>query len=381
MIAGIICYSIIGLVIGVIFSLLFINFDKSWKKITSSLASIGGSGGLLVCANKFFGIEEQVMKFYTTSALYITFLFGFFFMMLLMCKLIKDKDDSDILRIRDIILGQKSYIDKYYEKRASEIDARLGIPILEERERKVNKRECSIEEKEQFIKQEQTKINRLGNKKLRMNLPEQNNIIITQHFLETLPSYIGDFSKCINNIKVSTESFIKDDEKDIEYLKAYLLAVATFIAQYIFGGNNDIRVHFRYYNESTSKFEKLISVEGTNVATKKMTPIPYEDSMIKKSFECKRCLIKSINSDYDYKSNNYTKWKDYMTFTFYNLKRNEMPYLTFGISVKNAARYQDVFYFLNFIELEVYLNEYIENIDQEMGFEGILYGTGDMCDE
>lgn len=141
MVAGIICYAIFGTVIGVIYSLLFINFDKSWKKITSSLVSFGGSSSLVFYADKFFKINNQQMKFLTTSSLCIMFLLSFFVMMLIMCKLIKDKDDTDILRIRDILLGQKAYIDKYYEKREKEIDVKLGIPKLEEREKKISEKE------------------------------------------------------------------------------------------------------------------------------------------------------------------------------------------------------------------------------------------------
>ena len=42
--------------------------------------------------------------------------------MVIMCKIMKDKDDKDVLRIRDIILGQKKYIEKYYQKREEEIN-------------------------------------------------------------------------------------------------------------------------------------------------------------------------------------------------------------------------------------------------------------------
>lgn len=150
MIAGIICYAIIGLVIGVIFSLLFITFDSSWKKIVTSLMGLGGTTGIISYMNDFYEIKNQEMKFWTTSFLYIMFLISFFTMMLIMCKLIKDKDDKDILRIRDILLGQKSYINKYYEKREKEIDVRLGIPILEEREEIVRQKEIALENKEKI---------------------------------------------------------------------------------------------------------------------------------------------------------------------------------------------------------------------------------------
>ena len=99
------------------------------------------------------------MKFWTTTSLFLTLLVSFIIMMILMCKLIKDKDDNDILRIRDILLGQKSYIDKYYEKRTKEIDNKLQIPLLEERERKIAQKENDIITKESFITDELNKLN------------------------------------------------------------------------------------------------------------------------------------------------------------------------------------------------------------------------------
>lgn len=375
MIAACICYIVIGGVIGSIFALLFINFDKSWKKILSFLFGIGGSGGLIAICENYFEINDQNMKFWTTSCLCSALMISFIVLMVVMCKLIKDKDDNDILRIRDILLGQKSYIDKYYEKRANEIDTRLKIPLLEERERKITHRENDIISKEQYIKDELVRLEVLGSKKIRLSLPENKKITVTDNFIKVLPSYIESFAKCINNIKRYTEIFIhnKSDNIDKNDIVTYLLSISTYVSQNLFGGNSDIRVHFRYYDENTNRFEKLISVVGISVDSKKMTSIPYENSMIQKSFEIKKGLIKSINTNYDYQSNNYNKWKDYMTYAFYNLTRGDMPILTFGISVKNAERYKELFYFLGYVEFEVYLNDYIESINQIVNFEEILY--------
>ena len=51
-------------------------------------------------------IYDQKLKFITTTS----YIFGFFIStivsLMVMCRLIKDKDDNDILRIRDILLGE-----------------------------------------------------------------------------------------------------------------------------------------------------------------------------------------------------------------------------------------------------------------------------------
>lgn len=372
MIPGIICYSIMGMVIGVIFSLLYINFDKTWIKIASSLLSFGGSAGFVVAADSFFVVSEQSMKFWTASSLYFMFLLSFCVMMIIMCKLIKDKDDADILRIRDILLGRKSYIDKYYKKREQEIESKL--PSLDLREQEISNREKELAAKQEYIESELNKLKQLSNKRLKIVLPRDKAILINKEFVELMPSYIADLATCINNLKRDTEDILNKDEFDLNDFKSYLILISTYVAQDLFGGkSNDIRIHFRFYNEQSEKYEKLIAIMGTKIVSKNMTPIPYENSMIQESFECKRAVIKSINSEHDYKSNNYTVWKDYMTYTFYNLKRNERPFLTFGISVKNEVRFKNLFYFLNYFGLEEYLEEYLDQIDEQFNIKKILY--------
>lgn len=375
MFAASVCYAIIGVVIGSVFALLFINFDKSWKKICSFLFGMGGSGGLIVICANYFEIITQEMKFWTTTFLCLSLIISFTCMMILMCVLIKDKDDNDILRIRDILLGQKSYIDKYYEKRANEIDKRLNIEALEGRESEIIKRENSIESKESYLEQEFKKLERLGHKKLRLQLPEKSNIIITNEFLKIMPSYIRDLSKCINAIEKFTEQFINENETvSVTEITAYLMSICLSISEYIFGGGSqEVRTHFRCFDDKMGTYEKIISIIGNNVSNRKMTSIPYNHSMIEKSDICKRALIKSINSDYDFSSNNHTVWKDYMTFSFYGIRYNNIPVLSFGISVKNEERFKQQFYFLNYFRIEECLEDNLEKINEVFDLQKIFY--------
>lgn len=376
MIAACFCYIVIGVVIGSIFALLFINFDKSWKKIISFLFGIGGSSGLIVVCKNYFEITNQNMKFWTTTCLCISLMVSFIVLMIVMCKLIKDKDDNDILRIRDILLGQKSYIDKYYEMRCNEIDQKLNIQELKKRELEIIKRENSIENKELYLAQELKKLEQLGNKKLKIQLPEKANIIITNEFLKIMPSYIRDLSKCISDIDKFTEQFIDENENiAIKEITAYLMFICLSISEYIFGGRSqDVRIHFRKYNSETKLYEKMVAVIGGKTISRKMTPIPYCDSMIERSDKCKRALIKSINSDYDFSSNNNTVWKDYMTYSFYGIRYNNLPILSFGISVKNEERFKQIFYFLNYFRIEECLEENIERINDVFDIKSIFYG-------
>lgn len=372
MIGAIICFGSIGILIGFIFTLFLINFDGKWKVLLEGLISIGGSGISIWGLFKLFEIQEQQEKFWATTSFIVLFIFTVIVALFLMCKVIKDKDNADILRIRDILLGQKSYIEKYYEKRKNEIDSNL--PKLEEREKQIVQQEKELAAKISYVESEMNKLKQVGNRKLKFVLPVKKDIYINKEFIELLPSYISDITTCIYDIKLHTEEFIKKDMINLTDLTSYLISISTFIAQDIFGGkSNDIRVHFRYYNEITEKYDKLVAIRGVKIVTQNLTSIPYNNSMIQKSFECNRALIKSINSEFDYRSNNYTLWKDYMTYAFYNLKRNDIPYLTFGISVRNETRFKNLFYFLNYFRFEECLQDYIEEINEHFSIEKILY--------
>ena len=380
MVYGILCYCAIGILIAIIFSLLFVTFDKSAMRILSSLVSFTGTTSLGIVIENFFGISERDMKLICMFSLYVSFIISFLISMYIMCKIIKDKDNADALRIRDIILGQKSYVNKYYEKRCKEIDEELNIEALEQREAELNRRENAIKDKETYIEQELEKLNQLGNKKLRLQLPEKTNIIISNSFLKTMPSYIRDLSKCIGDIEKFTEQFIDENEKkDVNLIQitSYLMSICVSISEYIFGGGSqDVRIHFRKYDAKTGLYEKLIATIGNKVTppSRKMTSIPYSGSMIERSDICKRALIKSINSDYDFTSNNSTIWKDYMTFSFYGIRQDGFPILSFGISVKNEERFKQVFYFLNYFRIEECLEENLEKIDDIFDIKSIFYG-------
>lgn len=371
----ILCYSVIGILIAIIFSLLFVTFDKSFKRILSSILSFSSTTSFGIGASNYFNIQKQSEKLIGMSSLYISFIISFLLSMYIMCILIKDKNDDDALRIRDIILGQKSYINKYYDMRCKEIDQKLNITELEKREREITKRENSIENKELYLEQELKKLEQLGSKKLKLQLPEKSNIIITNEFLKIMPSYIRDLSKCINDIEKFTVQFIDENENiTIKEITAYLMSICLSISEYIFGGGSqDVRTHFRRFDDQTESYEKLISIIGSKVSNRKMTSIPYNNSMIERSDICKRALIKSINSDYDFSSNNNTVWKDYMTFSFYGMRYNNFPILSFGISVKNEERFKQQFYFLNYFRIEECLEDNLEKMNEAFNLEKIFY--------
>ncbi len=369
--------STLGLVVGLIFSLLFVSFDSGWKKTLSVIFASGTSGvGLWTIYDKY-GINDYTKAFTALGAFCISFLIAFISFMLIMCKLIKDRDDKDIIRIRDIILGQKKYIEKYYEKREKEIDEKLNIPALEKRERDVLLREQHCSAQFEILERDKEDFSKVTERKLRISLPEKKNLVVTKEFLELFPSYVENLSSFIKGIRSETELFLGDHELITrEDFRIFLVLLSIQTIEHLFGkGARDVRVHFRYYDEDQKGYKKLVSVIGGKESSRDLTFIPYDKAnMIIKSFECKRALIKSHNIEYDFVGNNSTTWTEYITGTFYNITRCGKPCLSFGISVKSAVKVKHLFNFLNYCKFEAYLQEEIEKINDRCPIETILYG-------
>lgn len=378
-----ICFGSVGfgMLVGLIFSLLFVSFDTGWKKTLSVVFASGASGVSLWGIYERYNINDYTKVFTSVGIFSVSFLLTFIGFMVIMCRIIKDKDDKDVLRIRDIILGQKEYITKYYESREREIDDRLNIPALERREQEIVLREQHYATQLEILEREKEELNKITENKLKIKLPEKKNLTVTKEFLELFPAYVDDLASFIEGIKFETELFLEDHESvNREEFKVLLVLLSIQIIEHMFGkGAKDVRVHFRYYDECKNGYKKLVSVIGGNESAKDLTFIPYDKAnMIIKSFECKRALIKSHNIEYDFVGNNSTTWTEYMTGTFYNITRDGKPCLSFGISVKNATKFKHLFNFLNYCKFESYLQEVIEHLDERHRIETILYEDHNM---
>lgn len=363
-----------GIIVGVVFTLFLINFDGKWKIVLESIVGIGSSSYGVGALCDFYEITEQTPKLIATIGYDIGFLGSTICFLIVLCRIIKNKDDTDSIKISDILLGQKLYIEKYYQKRMDEIDQKLGIPKLIEREEKVSQRENAVKYSEQFIEEQKKELEILGNSKLRINIPYKHKVILTKDFLESMPEYIYGLAKFVGDLKDETE-IQKDIINNKAELTGYLYLIATYVIKDIFETSSEtIRVHFRYYDKQEDKYIKLVAISGKSIVTRGMTPIPYNNSLIAKSFECKCALIKSVNSEFDYQANNYTVWEDYMTYSFYSITENNRPIITFGISVKNKAIHKNKFYFLNYFKIEQYLEDAIISINEKCKIRDIIYG-------
>lgn len=332
-------------------------------------------------AASFFELVTGADKMIFASVMMLGFLLSFVITLLALARIITDKDDSNTIRMRDIILGQKAYIDKYYESRRKEIDSRLGIEILEKREESIEFREYELARKEEAnqlerlrLEQENRKLNDCAESQLTVILPERKSIVLDQAFMDVMPSYMRDLSRAYSAFKQNNNDTLAQDSFDLHSLKVYLVAFATYIMDYLFP-SEEVRVHFRWFNPNNDKYELLCALTGKDKRPEsKLTSIPFSKTMIEKSFRCKRSVLKSINPDADYKTLHHTKWKDYLTLAFWTILLDGVPALTMGISVKNPRRYRNLFFFLQFVEFDIFVNDCMEEIDGKFDIIKVLYG-------
>jgi hypothetical protein len=373
-----VCFGSVGLgiITSLLFTLLFVNFDATWKKTLSTLfsACIGGTGiwGIF----KTTQADNSTMIWLSIGIFAISFTLMYVLLMLVLCKLLKDNDQRNVLRIRDIILGQKKYIDIYYDQRSAEIKQSLNYDNLKQWETDIKRREEHCIKQAEQLESEREELNNLTDGKLRIKLPESKNLAVTKEFLNLFPSYVDSFSSFAEGIKKETDLFLGEyDTIGIAELKIYLTILSVQILEHLFGKYaRDVRIHFRFYDKKKNGYSKLISIINGKSSLRDLTFIPYDQAnMILKSYECKRALIKSHNLKYDYKGNNSTIWTEYITGTFYNIQVNKIPCLSFGISVKNSTKYKHLSNFLNYCKFESYIQEEIERIDERFNIISVLY--------
>ena len=382
LIASILAHVGLGIVLALFFVIYYINGNGKAKIFFEFLLGLGGNAGAIFVLYRTFKIEDTTVNLFSMASCFFSFIGATIIFVIIFAHMIKDKenDKKPVIRLRDIIVGQTFWVKEFRDRRMKEIDDVLDYDKLKQKEQLLEHQEQEIVIKNRFLEDETKRIELMGSKKVRLKLPEKSNITITKEFVDLMPSYFKDVTRCIsemNTLEQEYLSIVNTENMDINNLKSYLYALSTAISSNIFNGNSgDIRIHFRYYDKDKCGYVKLAAIKGNQIFVQDMTFIPYDkENMINKSYECKRALIKSINCSYDYKSDNNAIWKDYLTYTFYNFKIGTIPYLSFGISLKNDTRYKNLFYFLNYIAFfEEYLQEKMETLNNNYNLEYILYG-------
>lgn len=377
----------VGACVAFFFVLYYINGEAkgNLKVFFELLIGTVGNGGLFFIVDTYIPVTNNEIRLIGLACCFTSFLVVVGVLLGIFAVIIKGKDENNAIRLRDIFLGQYSFIDKYYEQRSREIDERLNFAEFERRDAEITRRENELARRERdnastkaYIDDELARLEEIGKKKLRMKLPENRNITLNQEYITTMPSYIENIFLCIHEINNLTDEFLRKNKGNVteSALKTYLLSIATHVSVDLLGAHpSDGRVHFRIYNKARNGYVKYVAVMGGNIETKEMTFIPYDTTnMIGRSYECKRALIKSLNASHHYEGKNYKIWKEYLTYTFTDLLYEGKPFLSFGISIKNVDRFKKHLYFINYFQLEAFLQHNLERVNAIIDIASILYG-------
>lgn len=354
-------YAVVGIIIGAIFSLLFIQMDQRWK--TSVLSAIGVPSflGILYAINEYMDISNNKGLFYYTSVIYIGFLLlTIFVVMCITGYLIKSQAGIVKIRFLDILLGYNKCLEEYYNSRKKEVDKELKYDELMGIKSETEKLVANYQEKENIL-------NEQLNNSIYMSLPLNSRMPINNRFLSCIPGYTNNLLQFYHSLESNTEMFCKEYKKGktdgLEFLYAYLSSICIDINTKLFNDStNHIRTHFRVKKDKS--YVKFIAFKGSSQFYNDLTEIPIDSGMIKTSFENRCSLIKSQNISLHHRATNDGIWRNYISFAIYDICKDGYPLLTIGISVSDEALYNDMLYFINFCQVERIISNCISRIDE-----------------
>lgn len=349
-------FIVIGILYGGFGTLLFFRFDKKWKQITTGITCFLTSTGTGFAASSYFQIPVKnrpacflLMQIAAIASVCCAFA--------MLAKLLQSDDSKYPMRKLDIILGYDKCLEQYYEQRKQQASAFC----VEEERKELSLREDRLRTEEDLFREQIE-----GG--ISIQLPQNQNIAITKHFLGKLPVYIDHLYAFRSNINDLTEQLLQDigqtdPDRNAELLKGYFAGIGMYVSNDLFGipeNSNEVRTHFRIYKDG--RYTQYTIIEGSKMSAAKIHDIPGNaNSLIKLSFELRTSLIASLNSEYVYNVN--TPWEDFMTITYYDIVVDGNPFLSMGISIKNREQFFDLLSFLNWYKIETCLQNYINRVN------------------
>ena len=113
LVASILVHIALGAVVALFFILYYINGDGKWKILFEMLIGVGGNAGVIFILDRFLPVSDNAIKLYSIASCLLSFLILSLVLLVVFSFVIKDKKDKDIIRLRDILLGQFSFINHY----------------------------------------------------------------------------------------------------------------------------------------------------------------------------------------------------------------------------------------------------------------------------
>ena len=64
LLASILAHASFGMLLGIVFTLYYINGDGKWKVLIESIIGIGGNAGIIFALDNLFAIENTTVRLY-----------------------------------------------------------------------------------------------------------------------------------------------------------------------------------------------------------------------------------------------------------------------------------------------------------------------------
>jgi hypothetical protein len=350
----------IGAVQGLFTGLLIFNIDEFKKRIGLVAGNMLGGGGVIFLAVEFFPkFTFQQLNIPSFIYLYLgLLLISFLITMSVIASRLKKRRIPPKIDIYDVLFGQNKALERIWKVRVKYIEDELNVEEIKKDKEQVQKEKEQVLVKEEEVKKQLQKLEALKkdieeSSKFTINLPENQQVPITDRFIEMIPSFIdgvvkfctrtgellGEFEKEISGGKRTSEDAV------LGYLNAlcYYSCVALF-------NSGDVRAHFRILHSGNYEMITCNLSDGNWEGS--VTPIPVNEGMICAAGKCKRSMIKEHNLKHHYETDRKHIYTNYITLVFDEFFDNDVPVISMGISVKYNVMYDELLNFINYIKIE-----------------------------
>lgn len=336
---------------GIIFSLLYFSYDKSWKVFGSS----SGPGIAFSFVLKLLGkddIIQYLLGYFTMLPLAIIILFA-----LLNSYLKKNGINSSLV----YFFFEKDSLKKLINKHTSLEELREELTKKGE---DLNMREGVCKQKENFIKNSNKDVTCI-------DLPQKVSVPVYELILQEMPTLIRSLSKfcnCMDRIILEYIETQNGDKKGIDMKQEGFLGLLEKFCECMvdhFFVSPEVRIHFNKLTNNS--YESIIVYNEGEKEDVKLKRIDKDKGIIGLASKNKCSIIKSLNSKHHIKGKNDSKWSEYMVIAF-----DKIPSLYMCIDVKNLYKYKNVLLFLNYCKIEEIIQEYLIQIDKSLNIEELL---------
>lgn len=350
----IICF-VWGILLGGVCTLLFFQSDKTWLKIFSSILGISGAGFSYNVIRNLTGETNLKTLQGGFAIMLVAIIIAILVVVYVMWKMLKGSDEDNIFRIRDVVFGKAEYIKQLYDQRIKEVEAQSTSKILEKEKKEIESLRADLLLKEQDLNTREDKLNEQIKHNVSLYLPVDAPIPMTNEFLRQFPDYIDGLAKFINDVnRFTEETLVKvtdNQAQNYNIVYSYFLGICAFMMEDVFDTTTkNVRIHFRVLHNN--EYVKFVAKMGKFIYDEELTPIPKGRGMIKEAYINQTSLIKSLNSGHNFRSKHRNVWEDYMTISFYEISKDDEPFISMGISVRNKESFKHLLYFLNFFKIE-----------------------------